>query len=526
MHLTVEQAMSVYPLSEGRLIAGLKGKHRIVKSVNVMDAPDIWDWIKEGEMLLTTAYLIKDHPEDGKQLLHKLNQRGSSGLGIKLGRFWDDIPESLAAEADALGFPLIQLPYQFTFSDMMNGLFKAEMQRSMSALQEVLEKQKRLMRFALQPEQLRQLFDAVTEVIGYPLAVVGPRGKMVYNATEVGDAQLLQGWPWSNRHQWIKGRDWQAFRVPLLKGTECTGFVYFFSGEALFTTIEEGLFHQAAELLAYQMNFSYQDPFERMLYRDLGALIKRYLNSGLSAAELADYADKLDIKLFREPYQCVLTDVTGQPGETARTANLERLKEEYASHPAIHELGGIHVIMDEGLLSVFPADSRAEKLPDHLSACFNSLKPLGDLAPKAAISTRQEGEERLAASFSEVKETLRLAVKMGIADTVVESKTLEFAYLFEQVSKERMNMYCEKVLTGLLSKDPEYSQDMLRTLEVYLDNDGQLSETAKKLFVHRNTASYRIEKISEALEVDLKKVDDLLRLKLVFLFRRMMGRGE
>lgn len=525
MHLTVEQAMSVYPLSEGKLIAGLKGKHRIVKSVNVMDAPDIWDWIKEGEMLFTTAYLIKDHPEDGKQLLNKLNQRGSSGLGIKLGRFWDELPQSLVEEADALGFPLIQLPYEFTFSDMMNGLFKAEMQRSMNALQGVLEKQKQLMRFALQSEHIRQLFDSVTEVIGYPLAVVGPRGKMVYNATGVMDEQLLKGWPWSNRHQWIKGRAWQAFRVPLLKGEECSGFVYFFSGEALFTTIEEGLFHQAAELLAYQMNFSYQDPLERMLQRDLGALVKRHLNSGLSAEELADYADKLDFRLFREPYQCVLTDATGASGEEARAEALHLLKEEYVSHPAIHELGGIHVVMDEGLLSVFPADARAEKLPDYLGACFNSLKPRGDFVPKAAVSSRQEGEERLASCFAEVKETLRLAVKLGVADPVVESKTLEFAYLFEQVSKERMTGYCERVLAGLLSKDPEYSQDMLRTLEVYLDNDGQLSETAKKLFVHRNTASYRIEKISEALEVDLKKTDDLLRLKLVFLFRRMMGRG-
>lgn len=49
MHLTVEEALSIYPLSEAKLIAGSKGKHRIVKSINVMDAPDISDWIKEGK---------------------------------------------------------------------------------------------------------------------------------------------------------------------------------------------------------------------------------------------------------------------------------------------------------------------------------------------------------------------------------------------------------------------------------------------------------------------------------------------
>lgn len=67
---------------------------------------------------------------------------------------------------------------------------------------------------------------------------------------------------------------------------------------------------------------------------------------------------------------------------------------------------------------------------------------------------------------------------------------------------------------------------MLRTLEVYLDNDGQLSETAKKLYIHRNTASYRMDKISELLEVDLKKTDDLLRLKLAFQLRGMSAKAE
>ncbi|MFH5184458.1 PucR family transcriptional regulator ligand-binding domain-containing protein [Paenibacillus sp. TAB 01] len=87
MHITVEQALSIYPLSEGKLIAGTEGTSRIVKSVNVMDAPDITDWIKDGEMLFTTAYLMKDNPEEAIQLLRTLNKRGSAGLGIKLGRF-------------------------------------------------------------------------------------------------------------------------------------------------------------------------------------------------------------------------------------------------------------------------------------------------------------------------------------------------------------------------------------------------------------------------------------------------------
>lgn len=38
---------------------------------------------------------------------------------------------------------------------------------------------------------------------------------------------------------------------------------------------------------------------------------------------------------------------------------------------------------------------------------------------------------------------------------------------------------------------------MIRTLEVFIRNDGQVSEAAKQLFIHRNTVTYRLEKISD-----------------------------
>ncbi|WP_199617353.1 PucR family transcriptional regulator [Paenibacillus alkalitolerans] len=526
MHLTVEQALSIYPLSEGKLIAGSGGKNRVVKSINVMDAPDISDWIKEGEMLFTTAYLIKDHPEDAAQLLHKLNGRGSSGLGIKLGRFWDSIPVSLAAEADELDFPLIELPYQFTFSDQMNGLFRAEMQRNTRALHAVLEKQKRLIRFALQSNHMEQLFDAFTDVIGYPIAVIGARGQLVYNNSGYPGPEVLRGWPWQPRNQRMRGGDWQAFRVPLLNRDKNAGFVLFFTTEPFDLGIEQNLFVQAAELISFHMNFNYQDYFERSLHKDFGMLIKRCLNNGLSIEGLIDYADKLDIGLFHGAFQCVLTDIAGPPDDAgARQGRLLRLKEEYLGHPAIHELRGIHVVMDEGLLSVYPADQAGiEKLPELLSACFNSLGFQGESFPKAAVSGRKTRAEHLREAFSESKETLRMALRWGLREHVVHYQYLDLSFLFEQVSKERMEKYCNNMLNGLLSKEPDYVQEMLRTLEVYLENDGHVNETAKKLFIHRNTATYRIEKLSEMLEVDLKKINDLLRLKLVFLFRRMLER--
>lgn len=523
MHLTVEEALSIYPLSEAKLIAGSKGKHRIIKSINVMDAPDISDWIKEGEMLLTTAYLIKDNLEDASALLQTLNRRGSAGLGIKLGRFWNAVPEKLIAEAEMLNFPLIELPFQFTFSDQMNGLFRAEHARSTNVLQSIMEKQRKLMRFALRSGRNRSLFESVSEVIEHPLAIISARGGVVYNNSEYTETQLLEGWPWQKRNQRFRIGDKPGFRIPLLQGDECSGYLIYCSIDPLLLPVEESLFVQGAELISFHIQSGYEDYFEQAEHREFSGLLRRCLNGGMSCGELAEAAVKLEVELLSSPFQLVLTD-TIATGE-ARQSELLRLKEEYIEHPVLLEMKAIHVIVDEGLLSLYPGDRHSpEQFRDLINTCLHNLKFDNGYVPRAAVSSCKTKPEGLKEAFAEVKECMGMVQKWGGHGNVVHYRQLELELLLGQLPAEIMEKYINGSLRGLLSREPEYVKEMLHTLEVYLENDGHVNETAKKLFIHRNTATYRIEKLSELLDVDFKKISDLMRLKLVFMFRRMLGR--
>lgn len=523
MHLTVEEALSIYPLSEAKLIAGAKGKHRIVKSINVMDAPDISDWIKEGEMLLTTAYLIKDNLEDASALLQTLNRRGSSALGIKLGRFWDEVPVQLIAEAESLNFPLIQLPFQFTFSDQMNGLFRAELSRSTHVLQSIMEKQKKLMQFALRSVRSRQLFDSVSEVIGHSLVVVSARGDVIYNNSEYQPPQLLEGWPWQKRNHRFRVEDQTGYRTPLMQGEKCSGYLLYCSIDPLLLPVEESLFVQGAELISYHVHSGYEDYFEQSEHREFSRLLRRCLSGHLTYTDLAQAALSLEIELLLSPFRLILTDIAATGEE--RQSELLKLKEEYNEHPVLRELKGIHVIVDQGLLSIYPGDRQSpEQFQELVQACFDNLKFDKGYHPRAAISSCKTKADGLREAFAEVKECMGMLQHGGVHGSVVHYRQLELTLLLGQIPTEVMEKYCNGTLRGLLSREPEYVREMLRTLEVYLENDGHVNETAKKLFIHRNTATYRIEKLSELLDVDFKKINDLLRLKLVFMFRRMLGR--
>ncbi|MNN47919.1 Purine catabolism regulatory protein [compost metagenome] len=179
--------------------------------------------------------------------------------------------------------------------------------------------------------------------------------------------------------------------------------------------------------------------------------------------------------------------------------------------------------MNEGLVSLYPAGPHSpEQFRERVNACFGNLKFDKGYYPRAALSSSKVKPEGLKEAFAEIKECMGMFQHWGTHGNVVHYRQLELNLLLGQIPAETMEKYCSSSLRGLQNREPEYVREMLHTLEVYLENDGHVNETAKKLFIHRNTATYRIEKLSELLDVDFKKINDLMRLKLVFIFRRML----
>lgn len=96
-----------------RVICGNRGLNREVSSVSVIDAPDIYNWLQGGEILLTSGYIFKDNTEYLLELIEKIAKNGAAALFMKLGRFIDDMPDEVRIKADELSFPIVYMPFSF-----------------------------------------------------------------------------------------------------------------------------------------------------------------------------------------------------------------------------------------------------------------------------------------------------------------------------------------------------------------------------------------------------------------------------
>jgi hypothetical protein len=118
-HLTVREALTVEGLQHARVLAGAAGLDRAITFVNVMEVPDILDWVKPGEVLVPTTYPLRDARSSLRDLIPRLNDKGLAGIAIKPQRYLDAVPAEILTLASELGFPVLELPPATAFAGVM-----------------------------------------------------------------------------------------------------------------------------------------------------------------------------------------------------------------------------------------------------------------------------------------------------------------------------------------------------------------------------------------------------------------------
>ena len=87
---------------------------------------------------------------------------------------------------------------------------------------------------------------------------------------------------------------------------------------------------------------------------------------------------------------------------------------------------------------------------------------------------------------------------------------------------ELQRFYAETV-EPLVVYDEQYATDLVQTVEAFLDADGNVAGTAAKLFTHRHTIRYRLERVRELSGLDVGSTDGREKLSLGLKAMRVLG---
>ena len=133
--LVLGDVLRLPTLAHARVVGGFGGLRRPVRGVNVMEVPDILEWVKPDELLLTTAYPLRDDPAALAALIPGLAERGLAGMALKPGRYIRTIPASMIEAADRHDFALIELPPEASFNEIIHSVLTVILDAQSARLQ-------------------------------------------------------------------------------------------------------------------------------------------------------------------------------------------------------------------------------------------------------------------------------------------------------------------------------------------------------------------------------------------------------
>lgn len=179
MKMSIKEMLQLQEIQDIRIISGFDGVQRVISNINIMDNPDTVAWLKEGELLLTTGYSYADHPEKLTDLVEALHERGCSGLGIKLHRYIDEVPEATIAVSEKLNFPILEIPYAYSLSHVSNVIYKEIFNVQKIMLQKSFSIHKRLTEIASQGGDLGAIAREVVRLVENPVMLFDEKGVLL-----------------------------------------------------------------------------------------------------------------------------------------------------------------------------------------------------------------------------------------------------------------------------------------------------------------------------------------------------------
>lgn len=155
----------------------------------------------------------------------------------------------------------------------------------------------------------------------------------------------------------------------------------------------------------------------------------------------------------------------------------------------------------------------SRSIADALSAEFYSNSQVG-------IGTTVVGIRDLSRSLKEAQVALEVGKVFDTEKDIVSYDNLGIARLIYQLPTTLCEMFLQEVFKR--GSIDSLDQETLFTIQRFFENNLNVSETSRKLFVHRNTLVYRLEKIKKFTGLDLREFDDAIVFKVALMVKKYL----
>jgi purine catabolism regulator len=531
MAITVRDLLSTPAFANFEVLAGKNGLDRMVTSVSVMDAPDIHNWIRGGEILMTTGYIMKDDTLKFLDLIKNINQAQAAALFVKITRFIDTLPEEVLALAEELAFPIVYMPVNLAFIDVIHPV-----------LSQIVNDQARRLQLS---ENIHRSFTNLVLSGGETEQIINTLGTIIDRDVAYFDLYFRKNYISARTPQFrdsilntaLEDLLLQYMSYPIRSDNRVFGYL-------IYCRREQG---------------SNADDCDDIAVEHASTVLKLNVQKKISNLEI-EYRYKnefiQDLIMNNIKYRDEVTNRASlygwdfSKGLTAVLVEIHGFKESYleASHcQAIESLEMIREQIFETckllikhnfapLIFASLSDSIVFLLETptlNMSAFHTQLAAIcleietnveknHHFFVTIGIGNHKKSVMDVHLSYQEAKTAVQIGRLLYKQNKTVFYKNIGVYKLLESLyNTDEAREFCDLSIGKLKQYDKKYGTEFFQTLVCINDCGWNLRKTAEKLYIHYNTIKYRYKKIADILNSNLDDSEERFAMSLAIKLIRM-----
>jgi PucR family transcriptional regulator, purine catabolism regulatory protein len=543
-----------------RALAGEHGLDLPVRWVHMTELLDPTPWLSGGEVLLTTGMQL-DTPVRQREFTQRLADRQLAGLGFGIGFGHDHVPDAVLEVGQEHDFPVFEVPYELPFIAITEAAFSRLLNEQYAVLRRALAAQERLERIVLSERGLDALAAALAALVGASVLVFDGRGELLVHhafrrslepdTLAVVKSGVSERSPRGDARPFMPGVEdpSRALALPVAadgapSGEVAAGGATGPRSEAWLVAVKDGeplsdfdrlTLRQAVTIVALELLRSrVAGDTERRLAGDVLAAL---LTGGLSGAELQRRLEPFG--LSERVAAFVLRKPAGGPAAVAQgEAALAAALRAEAAPGLVATAGELTCALVPGLdeEELFTLAGRVARA---VAAQLRTPVEVGVSRALAGTEARRSYHEARCAL-----ESLSLAAgrgaeangngnggsaPAGVHASMSETRVAtyrdlgSFQLLLSLQDDEALKLFCDSILGAIEQSEGHYGGELMRSLEAFIEENGQWERAAKRLYCHRHTLRYRIRRVEELTGRDLSSARDRIEFWLALRGRELVA---
>ncbi len=527
--MNIKDILKMPTLYGAKLLAGNSGILNDITSVNVLEATDITNWGRHGEVLLTSFFALHNLGESELEaFFEKLHNVGISAVIIKIDRLVTHIPSKIIELCDQHAIPLIQINKDVKYESIILEILGPIINKNMNLLNKYYEVHSELTKLALKMPSMDKILCEFKKMILRDVSLINStKGIEIGTNPELFDATVMSTTAvltenyvhfnyerkeviYSGTNPKVAGQQ-ISVHIPHLGYDNYELVIHEIQNQVSsedFMVIENGVKFLQMELLKKYV-------ISQNLFQQKNNIISDLLNDRLYEEKDTDEVlESLTINKHKY-YQVMLIKLYPQNEKKnidkdlmTRTLRQIRLKckAQFQDIVFLEKLDVVVFILNF-------SDDKSGITPCSIEKIMNALVQdniLNDFYYNVSISSKVE-KLSIPQANREVLDTEKILRLFHNSNNILPYEELGIYKLF--LDSNNLGDL-KKFISPRIANFRQQYPILFETLQTFLDTNQNYILTSEKLFLHPKTVRYRIDKIKTVLHLDFANPEELLQIQI------------